>query len=451
MARRRKEPGQTGKRWWTGSMSDWITRLLCVSALAIPLVISPGGRDSFRLPKELAFCAEMIVLIALVLIGLILRELDWKALEWRHPAVLLPLVVVAWTGVTTIVSTNRALSAPVLLYATGAAIVFIATFLVARARSLRMLHWVLWSGIINATLHLAVALQIVENPLPLAQDLMGHLAATGLLGNANDVGTALLPIAIGATAAAIASKKHRLFHACTAAIIMAAMTASVAIAAVGAMLIALGSMALVWNWRRALVLILSLTVALGLLAVVYEPLRTRAQQMVTAAETAQWDDLSNGRLTAFAAALEMFRDHPVTGVGPGTFGWQYYPYRVEVAERSPDILGVTVPSRFNFEETHNDHLEVLAETGAPGYALLLGSLVLLASGSLRRPIQVMKERDESARFARLAQLPLAVAFGVIALAQYPLQLTSSLTTLLFLSALCMAWRDDFSVRGHGGE
>lgn len=438
MARRSRGSARTP--WWAVPAGEWIARLVCVSALVIPLVVSPAGRDTFRLPKELAFRVEILLLLALIAAGLILKELDWKALGWRHPAIVLPLAVVAWTGVTTLTSTNRALSVPSFLYAAGAALVFIATVLVARDRSIRMLHWAFWGGAINAALYLLVALGVVRNPLPLASDLSGRFAATGLLGNANDVGTALLPVAICAAAAWASSREFRALHIVTATLCVAAIIASVSVAALGALAVALVGMALARSDRRTLGVIAILAVLVGSGTLLHSSARERLSNMIGTAKTAQWDEFSSGRLTAFATTIEMIRDHPVTGIGPGTFGWQYLPYKIEVSERHPDVLALSVPSRFNFEEAHSDHLEVLAETGVPGYLLFLAALVFLTGGSLRDSRNA-PAGDERARFARFVSLPLALGTGVVALAQYPLQLASSLTTLLFLIALIVAWRD----------
>lgn len=422
-------------------MSRWIYLLICGSALVIPLVVSRDGRDSFRLPKELAFRGEMVLLAALLLIGLLVRELNWKNLRWKHPVMLIASVAVGWTTISAATSTNLTLSVPALLHVCGAAMVFIATTVAASSARIGMLRWAAWSGIVNSILYLAVVSGLADNPLGLDAGYIGQFEATGLLGNANDVGNAIFPVAVAAVAAAIADRAHRVLFIVTASLATAAVLVSVSIAASGALLVALGALAFVWNWKRALVVVLLLSAGISLLALVHSPFRARATTMIAAAENARWNDLSSGRLTAFAAAVEMFRDHPLTGVGPGTFGWQYYPYKLEVSERNPDLLMGSPSSYLNFEETHNDHLEVLAETGAPGYAIFLGSLVFVASGSLRRPI-ADREPDIRSRFARLAQLPLALGLGVLALAQYPLQLASSLTTTLFIVAACSAWRND---------
>lgn len=441
MARKKRiDPGKARAKE-TFRPESLIYGVICVAVLVIPLVVSVDGLDSFRLPKELAFRAEMIVLVALLAALAVLGRNVWRGVRWKHPGVLFPIVITAWTAVATLTSTNRDLSVPALLYAAGACLVFVATLLVAGHGTVGMLRWVAWAGLINALLYVPVALSMMPNPIRLSADLKGHQAATGLLGNANDLGTALLPIVIASTAAAVATRRHRIFFIATATASAIAVLASVSVAATGALLVALITLAFVVHWKRALVISVAGIVAMASIVLLHGPLRHRLSYMVKSAKTAEWDKLSNGRLSSFAAALEMFEDHPLTGIGPGTFGWQYYPYKLEVSERNQALLEETAGARYNFEEVHNDHLEVLAETGAPGYALFLAALVFLASGSLRRR-RPETEEDPRSRFARVAQLPLVVGIGVLALAQYPLQLTSSLSTVIFLAAICTAWRDD---------
>jgi hypothetical protein len=94
----------------------------------------------------------------------------------------------------------------------------------------------------------------------------------------------------------------------------------------------------------------------------------------------------------------------------------------------------------SFGQVHNDHLQVLAETGAPGYLLFLTALVMLGMVSLRRTAI----DDPRTQFARLFALPAAVTFAVLALAQFPMQLTAPMVPAIYLAALCFAWTHDES-------
>ena len=161
--------------------------------------------------------------------------------------------------------------------------------------------------------------------------------------------------------------------------------------------------------------------------------------MVVDVKNGQLDSLLSGRLLSFASAWQMFRDRPVTGMGPGTFGWHYFGYKLQLID-SGKLTDTTFSTLFNFEETHNDHLEVLSETGAVGYLIFAAALVYLASRSFRRRSDEDVETDR-ARFARLFAFPFAAAFAVVALAQYPMQLAASTAIYLFLIAMTVSWSE----------
>ena len=88
----------------------------------------------------------------------------------------------------------------------------------------------------------------------------------------------------------------------------------------------------------------------------------------------------------------------------------------------------------NFGETHSDHLQTLAVSGAPGLLLLLGSLFFLARLSLPRGGD-----DERKRFVRFTAMPLAAGSATMMIAGFPLELAASTMAMLYASAICCAW------------
>ena len=403
------------------------------------IVISLAGRESFRLPKDLVLRTEGILLLALAAAGIATRAIAPRDLPWKSPAIILAGVATCWSIITALLSTNRPLSALSLLTMVPAAIIFVATFLVARGRGPELLTLLLWAGAINSLLYLGQLTGIV-NPIEFTAAFRGHSAATAFLGNANDVGSALLPIALAATALAFADSRHKVRNWVVATLLSATIFVSVSIAAIGALVVALLAMTLLVDWRKTLVALATVTIVGASGVAAYTPFGDRIDDIVNAARQRSFDRLLSGRLASFSSAARMLRDHPVTGVGPGTFGWNYLPYKIAVTEANPDLFRDTAAVRFNFEEVHNDHLEILAETGIPGFLILLAALGCLALGSFRRRREQDDELAVRETWARLASLPLAAGFAVLALAQYPLQLASSLAATLFVVALCAAWR-----------
>ena len=403
------------------------------------LAISPAGRETFRVPKDLLLRAEGILLISLALVGLVAGAFSIRRVPVRSPAVILAALAVGWAVVTSVLSTNRPLSALSLLTIVPATAVFLATFLIARRRGVELLAPLLWAGVVNSLLYLGQLFGIVT-PFKLTEAFTGHNAATGFLGNANDLGSTLLPIAIAVTALALTDRENVVRNRLAAALMVVTVLISVSIAAIGALVVALVVMTLLIDWRKSAIAITALAIVGTIAVTTYEPFRYRVRDIGTAARTSSFDRLLSGRLASFTSAARMLRDRPLTGMGPGTFGWNYFPYKIEVTEARPDRFRDSAPSRFNFDEVHNDHLEILAETGVPGYLILLAALAWLATGSLRTRDTDEPEASTVSSWSRLTSLPLASGFAVIALAQYPLQLASSISATLFVMALCAAWR-----------
>ena len=60
----------------------------------------------------------------------------------------------------------------------------------------------------------------------------------------------------------------------------------------------------------------------------YRPMRQRAREAVSAIRAKDWDRLVTYRLGAWAAAIEMTKERPWIGFGPGTYGAELVPHRL---------------------------------------------------------------------------------------------------------------------------
>jgi O-antigen ligase len=83
-----------------------------------------------------------------------------------------------------------------------------------------------------------------------------------------------------------------------------------------------------------------------------------------------WKDLETGRLPIWRAALAMARDRPIFGHGWGSFDFLVDGYR-------------DAPTGLDTSYAHNDYLQVFAEAGIVGLALVLWLLTLLGRRILR--------------------------------------------------------------------
>ena len=92
----------------------------------------------------------------------------------------------------------------------------------------------------------------------------------------------------------------------------------------------------------------------------------------------------------------------------------------------------------NFGETHNDHLQVAAETGLPGYALLAAAIAYAgdsgaaARATARRGRRSRRSDTPSARRWRRRSSSSRIA-------QFPLQLAAPRLMFLTLGAIAISW------------
>jgi putative inorganic carbon (HCO3(-)) transporter len=397
---------------------------VAIGVVILPLTVVPGGADAYRLPKELVFRGEAIVLLALLILRL--RAASVPA-RWR-PELILAAAIVVWTLVVTATSTNRALSIDSLLTVIAAAVIFIATCVALEVRSLEAVDVLMIGCCVNAAITVLQELAI-WNPVPATE---GHYGTVGLMGNANDVGTFLVVPAVAAVVMAVTSigKRRWIYLGITVLLasgVIASATRTALAAFVGSLLVLA-----ILQTRRAGIVIGVVLLVVGL--AVSSPATTigrGVRELGKAAVERDYQRLFSERLLPFLAAAEMTRDHPLLGVGPGCFRYHFMPYRVALATKYP--AGWTHGFPMNWGTVHNDHLQVAAEAGVIGLLLFLVSLGVLAKRS---------DGDEKTRhavFARTLRWPLVTAISVVCLAQFPLELAAPRLMFLTLGAMCVTW------------
>jgi O-antigen ligase len=188
---------------------------------------------------------------------------------------------------------------------------------------------------------------------------------------------------------------------------------------------------LVLRFRRKAALPLAAALAVAALAVVaYAPLRDRARSTVRAARSGDWDAVLSFRGGAWAAALEMIRERPLSGFGPGTFGAEYVPHRLsaEIRARRRFVSPLVTSS---YAEAHNDYLQVASDAGVPVAALALGAAACLVAAIART---AWRRKDPEAAVLLAVLLTGAAA----ALTWFPLQ--RPVTAVPLLLAAGRAWR-----------
>ena len=68
--------------------------------------------------------------------------------------------------------------------------------------------------------------------------------------------------------------------------------------------------------------------------------------------------------------------------------------------------------------------------------LTVGALIAIGSASFKAR---SSEATPEAEFSKVVSFPLAIAFAVIALGQFPLELAAATAVYVYLFALCGAW------------
>jgi O-antigen ligase len=185
------------------------------------------------------------------------------------------------------------------------------------------------------------------------------------------------------------------------------------------------------RFRSRAVLPIAAAVLLVVVAVLaYPPLRQRAGELTRAASARNWDALVSFRGGPWAAALEMTRERPLLGFGPGTFAAEYVPHRLaaEIRARRRFVSPLITSS---YAEAHSDYLQVASDAGAP-----TAILAALAVGSLLAAVAAAAWRRRSAEAIVLAALLSTAAAA--ALTWFPLQ--RPITAVPILLAAGRAWR-----------
>ncbi len=410
--------------------------LAVATTLLVPIVMSLRGQDPFRLPKDLLFLAFAIAIAA----AAIVVWLRGTTRDQQSGAVrTVPLVAigsVSWTALASLFSTNHALSHRAILWVAAVAVFACAVDLGGRARGTLAIAWPLIPAAINAVIFLLQRFH-VWNPMTFPADLPDHMRYTALLGNPDDVGGLLMAPALVAVALVLCDRRRRALWMPSAILLLAGVAAGrlTSLLACGAGLLVMGFV----RSRKVGVIATALIVAGGIALVVGDPpMRARATSIANALRAHDYAEATSGRITAFVAASMMAIDHPLFGVGPGCFRWAYFEYKV-AAERAHPSLAKAWSADYNFGEAHNDHLQTLAETGVPGYALFVAALVVLAASSRRKKNSENEDETERGTLVRTLALPTSVAIAILCLAHFPLHLAASTVTIVYIATLCVAW------------
>lgn len=268
---------------------------------------------------------------------------------------------------------------------------------------------------------------------PFALETAGDRQETGAY--AGNVGYLAITLALGAVLAlglVLTARRTSVRLASGALLVLfaAALLVNQNLTALTSTLAGAGVLFLVLYGRRAALPIAAALLAVALGVAGYAPLRHRASEVFAAARHGDWDTLVSFRGGAWAAAVEMTRERPLLGYGPGTFGAEYVPHRLsaEIRERRRFVAPLLTSS---YAEAHCDYLQVFSDAG-----VVAGLAVLGAVGCLFAAVGTAAWRRRCPETVIL--LAVLAAGATAALTWFPLQ--RPVTAVPLLLAAGRAWK-----------
>ena len=362
-----------------------IALLVAVTAV----IISPSGKDAFRLVKVLA--AGWLGLVSLLIVAWPLRHggsIDPRSRTRRLTLrAALPLTAVVLLGA--LWTTHRAhyvQSATDFLIAVACLIGWSLALSVGNLE--RVLRWTIPPAVLIALLTIDQALGLTGLLDGLGiQAPSARLALTATLGNPGDVAAYLvLPSLLLVVDAdgTLAERPWRWPAAGVMAVALAATATLTALAAVG-----VGLIVVVVSLRqrgnglstRALTIAAGAIALAGAVAVAAPPLRARIVRGWDAIAARDLNALLTGRLDGWRVAISMLEHHPAAGVGQGGFVPEFAAARLALMDRGTTFY--PEQTQTIFATPHNEWLSVAAEQGWPGLLALLWGVACVVRAAAR--------------------------------------------------------------------
>ncbi len=414
-----------------------ITLLSAVLLAALPLVVSPGGLDQFRLPKDVVFGIAAVVIAGIFFAANGIRGF-WR---WRSWETLLLLALV-YALVHSLVIRPE-ISGWSVVWITAAALLL---FALSRGVPLSS-HPALWL-VLGAASALNAFFAVLQyyGRFPLFARAGGDIlqdrrTAAGLIGDVNSGAFLFGLSALMMLYPLVARKKAglRVF----AGLIFVLNLVGLVVTQTMAAILAFGLAFALWvafhawwlvrthrNFKKAVLLALGvLVVSTGVIVALF--ISRGMESRVGAA----WSELLKGNLSAatsgrypvYQITWRMIKDKPVFGRGLSSFGTDFFHYRTETdMSRLPMI---DQPGAFR--ETHNDYLQIWEELGIVGLFLFVALLVLPCVEAWRKA----KKSPDPKTIYWTGMLCLGIVFTAIdCLAFFPFRLSVTGTCIVLLLA-----------------
>ena len=410
------------------------TGALLLAIVASALLVDPRAEDAFDAPKRFAVLLLTAIAAAAVRASDSRRDRPDPLPRGSAASLARALFAAALLGaaLSAFVSPRRAAS----LDALRSLAVFVLLVPIGASRVLARSGRLLLAGFVSV-LALDAVVSLLQSfrlytPFPL-ETAGGRLPTGAFVGNVGYLAIALALAAVAALGVAASETRPGVRFACGAAILLAVADLVVNQNFTSLTALAAGAVALsaARFGRRALVPLAAVAAVLVLGFLMFRPARLRAAEAAAAARAGDWDRVVSYRFGPWSAALEMARERPLLGFGPGTFAAEFVPHRLAAEIRARRrLLNPLVTSSYG--EAHSEPLQALAEGGIAGAAAILAFLLLLAA--LWRAARAGEPHDAEAAIL----FGLLVAGAVASLTWFPFQRPVSALPLLLAAG--RGWR-----------
>jgi probable O-glycosylation ligase (exosortase A-associated) len=368
------------------------------------------------IPQLRMFNAVKLPLLISMIMFLVVVSRHGMSEVWKSPAMKAFVIFIALTGFAMLHGLIRSYAFPALRGEIGYFILMVVTYYILRTPK----AFFILAGWIVA-LH---AVLVVFNADHLTQpERVGGFRAGYFMGDGNDFAWSL-NIALGLAAMLVVTRKNILVRGFALAAGTLLLLGIIGTQSRGAALALSAALLYFWVYvskRKLLGVLAVMIVGIGIVSFAPAHYFTR-MQTITAYEE---DTSATGRLTAWGHAIEMAVDHPLLGVGAGSFNSAYGRfYRMDGD-----------PSRWI--STHSVYFKVLAEYSFIGLGIFL-SIIIFNLRQNRRTARLLSEMGDAAplpsqtpEFINMAIVAYSVAAAFLSGVDYPhLYLLTAMTWAL---------------------
>src|SRR5438034_2759419 len=109
----------------------WATIIVWI--VILPLTISPQGKETFRVPKDVLFIGVAIILAAFGVVASVGSRGVFGSIR-RQPVAMVSAGVLLWSSITTLTASNRAIAISGLIWVISAVVIALAIALTAGSR-----------------------------------------------------------------------------------------------------------------------------------------------------------------------------------------------------------------------------------------------------------------------------------------------------------------------------